>query len=181
MEKYKKIGIAGGWIYQVDDGKVRPFLISRNSVSGAVQLFSKECYEQIGGYLPIPAGGVDSAAEIMAREKGWEVRTIRELIVLHHGKMLTGNKNSLQTRFNKGCLNYILGYHPLFQMASCLFRMFDPPFIIGSIHTMLGYVYSFLKKRPRVYSKSIIIFLRKEQKKRLCDLLLFRKDSGDFF
>jgi biofilm PGA synthesis N-glycosyltransferase PgaC len=167
MERNPMIGIAGGWVHQVDRGSIVPFLISDNSVSGAVQLFKRECYEQIGGYLPISIGGIDSAAEIMAREKGWEVSTLRHLKVFHYGKMLTGNKNMLQTRFNQGCQNYLFGYHPFFQLASCFYRILKTPVIAGSVWSMAGFLRLYLKKEKHVLPESTVEYLQKEQLERL--------------
>ena len=45
-----------------------------DSVGGKVQTFRRKCFEEIGGYLPLKYGGIDAAAEIMTRMKGWEVR-----------------------------------------------------------------------------------------------------------
>jgi len=40
-------------------------------VSGACQLFRRDCFEQIGGYVPVKAGGIDQLAVLAARMKGW--------------------------------------------------------------------------------------------------------------
>jgi glycosyltransferase involved in cell wall biosynthesis len=53
-------------------------------VSGACQLFRKECFEGIGGYTPIKIGGIDLVAVITARMKGWQTRTFPERICIHH-------------------------------------------------------------------------------------------------
>jgi poly-beta-1,6-N-acetyl-D-glucosamine synthase len=177
LERNPILGIAGGWVHQVDNDAIVPFLISDNSVSGAVQLFKRECYEQIGGYLPISIGGIDSAAEIMAREKGWKVSTLRHLKVFHHGKMLTGNKNLFQTRFNQGCQNYLFGYHPLFQLASCLYRMMKTPVIAGSICSMVGFLRLYLKMEKYVLPESTVRYLQTEQIERLIGLIKNRKSK----
>ena len=39
-------------------------------VSGACQLFRKECFDAIGGYLPLKVGGIDLVAVITARMRG---------------------------------------------------------------------------------------------------------------
>ena len=47
-------------------------------VSGACQLFRKQCFEEIGGYTPIKIGGIDLVAVISARMKGWQTRSFLE-------------------------------------------------------------------------------------------------------
>src|SRR5271157_4953312 len=76
-----RLGLAGGRIFEEVRGRKRPMWPggSIHSVSGAVQLFRKECFVAIGGYLPLEHGGIDSAAEITARAKGWTVRTFPEI------------------------------------------------------------------------------------------------------
>ena len=43
-------------------------------VSGQCQMFRRECFEQIGGYIPRKIGGIDLVAVITARMKGWTRR-----------------------------------------------------------------------------------------------------------
>ena len=78
------LGISGGVICDVINGKINHHVISADwSVSGAIQLFRRKCYEDIGGYIPIKRG-IDAIAEVMARMQGWEVRSFPEFKVLHH-------------------------------------------------------------------------------------------------
>ena len=66
----KKLGIAGGVILELVGKKFRKQISGLNSIAGAVQLFRRECFEDIGGFVPIRFGGEDSVAETMARMKG---------------------------------------------------------------------------------------------------------------
>ena len=58
--------------------------VSIEHVSGACQLFRRECFEEIGGYVPVKDGGVDQIAVISARMKGWKTRTFTEEVCVHH-------------------------------------------------------------------------------------------------
>jgi len=49
--------------------------VSIEHVSGACQVFRRECFEEIGGYVPVKGGGIDHIAVITARMKGWKTRT----------------------------------------------------------------------------------------------------------
>ncbi|NLG17668.1 MAG: glycosyltransferase family 2 protein [Fibrobacter sp.] len=167
MEKKPTLGIAGGLIYESYDGKVRPMRTSSNSVAGAVQLFRRECFECIGGYIPIKIGGIDSAAEIFARAKGWEVKTISECKVLHHGRVLTGKKNRTYTLFQSGLGRYRLGYHPIFHLFTCCMRLLEAPVFIGSIMFLLGYISGVFRKAKRVLPVDVVSHLRQEQMNRI--------------
>jgi glycosyltransferase involved in cell wall biosynthesis len=73
FQQNSKLGIAGGFIYEKDDGdfKSRNFNSAR-SVANAVQLFRRECYEMTGGYMPLQYGGHDWVIEVAARMKGMD-------------------------------------------------------------------------------------------------------------
>src|SRR5580658_10196853 len=46
--------------------------VSIEHVSGACQVFRRECFEQIGGYVAVKGGGIDHIAVVTARMKGWK-------------------------------------------------------------------------------------------------------------
>lgn len=177
MEQNRKLGIAGGHIYELYDGKVKPMKTSNNSVAGAVQLFRRDCFESIGGYIPIKIGGIDSAAEIYARYKGWEVQTYFELKVMHHGQVLTGKATRLMTYFQNGLARYRLGYHPLFHLIASLSRTTKPPIILGSVMYVFGYLSGALKKTEKVLPAEVVHHLQDYQLSRLRQLFLFNADK----
>ncbi len=171
LSSQPKLGLVGGHIYEVYNGKVIPMHTSLNSVAGAVQLFRRECFQEIGGYIPIKMGGIDSAAEICARAKGWSVRTFPEYIVYHHGPVLTGTSSPLKTIYQKGHNKYRLGYHPIFHIVSSLLYLFKTPYILGAIYSIWGYCSSAVKKCDKVLPQEVIAYLRREQLRRLNPLM----------
>jgi glycosyltransferase involved in cell wall biosynthesis len=172
-----KLGIGGGILF---DRHKEVYIQQRTStdwsVSGPIQMFRRECYEQIGGYVPV-RGGVDAVAEVMARMKGWEVRAFREIRVLHH-RPTGGEKGSLwSVCFNRGVEDYLLGYHFLFFLAKCLYRSVGRPYLLGSLVMLCGYCSSWLRKRRRQVSPEFVRYLREEQMNRLRLSQLFLKRS----
>ncbi len=177
LEQNQKLGIAGGIILEKIKGKYFPQKISLNSVAGAVQLFRRKCYEEIGGYLPITIGGIDAFAEIMARKMGWEVQTFPEIKVFHSRRVGKGKENILKAIFHQGIEFYALGYHPLFQLVRCIYRIKDKPIIVGSMLILCGYFYAFISKYKREVPDDVISFLRKEQLKRIWNILRIGKQN----
>ena len=161
------LGLAGGIIRELVDGEFVAQTISENSVAGAVQMFRRECYEAIGGYPAIARGGIDSVAEITARMQGWKVRTLFDLPVLHHRRVFTGTDHPLGARFNKGVINYQLGYHPLFHLAVCARRVFQRPVLLGALSGLWGYARAAATGKERSVSDEFIRYLRAEQMARL--------------
>lgn len=167
MECDPKLGLAGGAIMELIDGQYVNQNVSSNSVAGAVQLFRRECYESFGGYMPIARGGIDAAAEIMARMHGWKVQTFTDIGVRHHRRVSTGGKSMMHTRFREGITNYLLGYHPVFQLASSMSKLGRSPAVIGSISAILGYSWAGLRRKEKILTPEAVRFLRKEQMHRL--------------
>ncbi len=118
-----KLGIAGGIILDCVDDKVNPQNISLNSVAGAIQVFRKQCFENIGYYIPFKYGGEDAYMEIKARMAGWDVQTLTELKVLHHRPTGTGMGSLSKANLRSGKMFYTLGYSPIFLLVRCFYRI----------------------------------------------------------
>ena len=84
-------------------------------VSGACQMFRRQCLEELGGYSKIKGGGIDWVEVTTARMKGWQTRTFLEKTCLHHRKMGTASRNPLMARFQHGQEDYYVGQHPVWQ------------------------------------------------------------------
>jgi glycosyltransferase involved in cell wall biosynthesis len=176
-----RLGIAGGLILERIGREFHPQRIHRNSVAGAVQMFRRRCFTEIGGYIPIPGGGVDAAAEITARMHGWRVQTIPSLTVFHHRRVVTGTSNVFRTRLRQGRNHHSLGYHPLFQVLSSLYQITERPYIVGSMLVMAGYVWGRFRDRGSVLDEDVVRFLQREQLRRIISLpreLRARADAG---
>ena len=168
------LGLAGGMVLELVDGEFRHRWISLNSVCGAVQLFRREVFERIGGFAPLRLGGVDSLAEIKTRMHGWSVETFPDLKVKHHRRFTSGKRSIYSTRLYQGVVHYMLGYHPLFQLAAGLRRLAERPRIVGSLLVMSGYLWGFVGIRKRPVPDDVVRFLRSEQRGRLRDALMGR-------
>ncbi len=170
-----KLGIAGGIILDCVDDKVNPQNISLNSVAGAIQVFRKQCFENIGYYIPFKYGGEDAYMEIKARMAGWDVQTLTELKVLHHRPTGTGMGSLSKANLRSGKMFYTLGYSPIFLLVRCFYRIFDKPVLIGSTLNIFGYFSAFIKKEKCPAGDVFINFVRSEQRERLMSLLPFNK------
>lgn len=162
-----RLGIAGGMVHSSIDGAYVAQNVAPDSVAGAVQLFRRECFESVGGYLPLRHGGIDAAAEIMARQKGWRVRTFADIAVYEHRRTGTASSDPLSARRREGARLYSLGYRSTFFIARCIRRSLEPPAIIGSLTALYGYMVSAARREPVVLPDDAIAYLRAEQRHKL--------------
>ncbi len=136
-------------------------------VSGACQLFRKDCFEEIGGYIPVKAGGIDWLAVTTARMKGWQTRTFTEKLCYHHKKMGSGNTNLYGSFFRHGQKDYYLGGHPLWQIFRSLYQMTHRPYVIGGGLLFTGYVWAAVTGVDKPVPEELIEFHQGEQIRRL--------------
>ncbi len=162
-----QLGIAGGMVSTRIGNRFVSQDVALDSVAGAVQLFRRVCFEDIGGYLALPEGGVDSAAEIMARMKGWKVRTIPSLRVREHRRTGTATALPIMSKVKEGQRLRSLGYGFLFLCVRCGYRLNTQHKVIGSVATLLGYMQRMLVGSPAVLPPDVVRYLRAEQRRKL--------------
>jgi poly-beta-1,6-N-acetyl-D-glucosamine synthase len=171
FENNARLGIAGGYIFEEDQGQLKS--VPGNDirlVSGQVQLFRKECYESIGGYLPISVGGEDTVANIMARMNGWDVSAFPNLKIIH-SKIGSVARGFVKESFRDGAKDYAIGSHPFFQILKSLKRMRQKPYILAAIIRTIGYFWQYGRRQERPVNNEFIKCIRREQFRRLQALL----------
>lgn len=150
-----------------DDSMYDYRFVSIEHVSGACQLFRRQCFEQIGGYVPMKGGGIDHVAVITARMKGWETRTFPEKICQHHRKMGLAQRGAVAAKFKVGVLDYALGGHPLWELFRAGYQLTRKPYVVGGLAILTGYTTAMLQAKPRPISNEVVAFRRREQMQRL--------------
>src|SRR5271157_1810890 len=148
-------------------------------VSGPCQLFRRECFEEIGGYVPVKTGGVDVIAVVTARMKGWKTRTFTDKLFQNHREMGTAGQDVWRARFRQGVKDYTLGNHPVWELLRTAYQMTQRPFVIGGLLLGSGYVWSVIRGRERVVSPELLAFRRREDMQRLRRFLTGKRASCD--
>jgi glycosyltransferase involved in cell wall biosynthesis len=141
--------------------------VSIEHVTGCVMVFRRQCYEQIGGYLPSKGGGVDWIANIAARQKGWQTRTFTDKYYRHHRPFGTAERGTLESWFKNGAKDYLVGSHPGWMLFRMAYQMTHRPIVIGGLALMSGYLWSWLRGVSRTVSDEMVEFHRHEQMQRL--------------
>ncbi|HET6932812.1 MAG TPA: glycosyltransferase family 2 protein [Candidatus Acidoferrum sp.] len=141
--------------------------VSIEHVSGACQVFRRECFEEIGGYVPVKGGGIDHIAVITSRMKGWKTRTFTEKVCFHHRSIGTAQRGALMARFKFGAQDYALGGHPVWEFFRTIYQMSKKPYVLGGIMLGAGYFWSLVRRVKRPVSDDLVAFRRREQMERL--------------
>jgi glycosyltransferase involved in cell wall biosynthesis len=160
-----RLGIAGGWVADFVNGRLRPHVHPANHVRGCIKAYRRECFREIGGLRP--QLGWDGLDEMTAQLKGWETKSFRGIVVLHLRPMgAVGGALKAKLRDAKGAC--IMGYHPLFMVGRCLTRMvIDRPPILGGLTMLLGYVYFKVMAVKQVDDRRLVEFIRNQQRNRM--------------
>lgn len=170
LEKFAddpQLGIAGTPFSE--EGKTYDYRFSSTDhVSGACQLFRRECFEAIGGYVPLKGGGIDVIAVLTARLKGWRTRTFTEKISHHHRLMGSAQqRRKILAAFAVGQKDYRLGFHPVWQLFRSLYQMSRRPYVIGGAALFTGYCWAMLYRYQRSVDRELLEFQRQDQMRRL--------------
>ena len=157
-----------GTAFRYEAGKAYDYrFVSVEHVTGCCQLFRRECFEEIGGYMPVKGGAVDCIAVIAARTKGWKTRTFTEKTYIHHRKMGAAQQGQLKARFKYGSKDYTIGNHPLWEVCRAIYQMTQRPLIVGGVSLLSGYLWSLLRGVKRPISEEMVAFQQQDQMKRL--------------
>jgi len=177
--EYPRLGVAGTPFLEEGYDSARDSFEGVHHVAGGVQLFRRECFEQIGGYVPNYAGGIDWIAVTTARMNGWKTQSFRERRFIHYRTLGTATRGTLAAFFSYGEKDYYLGGAPLWQLFRVCYRALKKPFILGGLAVAFGYSWAALRNTPRAVSPELMRFHRAEQRKKLkaiiSDLVLLKK------
>lgn len=166
------LGVAGT-TFREEDGynSATDSFEGQNYVSGQCQIFRRECFEMIGGYLPSKAGGIDWIAVTTARMMGWRTRSFREKSFFHHRPLGTAIHGRIRKSFAYGRKDYYLGGHPLWEVLRGGYQLLKRPYLIGGMALCAGYFSGLLKGEARVISNQLMRFHRREQMMKLSAIL----------
>ena len=145
---------------------------SPDHVSGACQMFRRECFEDIGGYPAVKTGGVDLIALLSAQAKGWQTRRFNEKTCLHHRNVGSGQHAGVSQRLlNLGKKDYLLGSHPTFELFRCTYQMMHRPYLLGGALMLVGYFSAMARRMEKSMPVELIELRRNDQMRRLRGVL----------
>jgi glycosyltransferase involved in cell wall biosynthesis len=157
------LGVAGTIFREEGYSSATDSFEGQNHVAGGCQLFRRRCFEEIGGYIPNRAGGIDWIAVTTARMRGWKTRSFREKWFFHYRSLGTAERSLLASMFSYGEKDYYLGGHPFWELFRVTYTATKKPYLLGGIAMYSGYLSAFLRQMKRPVSDELMRFHRKEQ------------------
>jgi len=139
----------------------------QNHVAGGCELFRRRCFQEIGGYVPNKAGGIDWIAVTTARMMGWRTRSFREKSFFHYRSLGTAERSQLASAFSYGEKDYYLGNHPLWEIFRVTYRATKKPYLVGALALYSGYLSAFVRRMKTPVSDDLMKFHRREELSKL--------------
>ena len=178
FEANPKLASVSGKVYREEDGeKIEEYIIDEH-VAGQFKLYRRSAFEEIGGFVEeVMWDGIDVHS---ARMKGWKTFSFyhADAVLMHHRLMGSSDKNVYRGRLRWGRGIWFMGYHPLYALASSIFRMREKPFIIGGILIMAGYLGAALKRAPQYDNLEFRQHLHQWQLKKI-KAIFFKDKKGN--
>lgn len=168
------LGMAGGALLEQGRDGWRPLSPAPGYVSGACRLYSRACFEAIGG-MPERLGA-DGITIAYAKMRGFRTATLDDLKVRHlrhHGTA----QGSLRGYARRGRYMYVLHYFPAWALMRALrSALRDPPYGLSGLWLLGGYAGAALRRVPQVEDPELRAFTRAELRDRVLGRL--RRRSG---
>jgi poly-beta-1,6-N-acetyl-D-glucosamine synthase len=166
------LGIAGGVILERRGGRWLPTRCAADHVRGAIKVYSRECFEAIGGIEErLGWDGIDST---VARMRGFRTRSFGDIEALHHRH--TGSADGrLRGHVRWGEAHWILHHGIAWTVlrAGKVARL--RPGGLSGVAYLYGYARAAARRMPRVQVEGYRRFVRAEQRRRMVERLRFRR------
>ena len=170
MEKFdadKRLGGASGKVWNPVEGGLKEERINDEMVSGALNFWRRQCWQDTGGYVREVMW--DGIMYHRARMSNWKTQSFRDegLNIIHHRLMGSSYKSIYHGRLRWGRGQWFMGAHPLYIIASGVFRMQERPYVIGGFLIVCGYILAGLRRMPQYGDRAFRQSLHRWQLKRL--------------
>jgi poly-beta-1,6-N-acetyl-D-glucosamine synthase len=164
-----RLGIAGGIVVEPQGGSWRVQGASHlEHVRGALRVYSRDCWEAIGGVREIL--GWDGIDVVLAHMRGYTTRSFPDLVARHHRPTGTA-QGRLRGHVRWGRCMYIQGF-PLYWVAARAVKVSaTPPRVVSGGAYLGGYVHAAVRRVPRFEEPGYRGRLRGELRRRAVERL----------
>jgi GT2 family glycosyltransferase len=160
-----RLGISGGAILEQRDGDWRAVASATEHVRGALKLYSRACFEAIGGIREVLAW--DAVDEVIARMKGFETRSIPTVEALHHRHTGTAD-GRLRGHVRWGRGHWIAQHGPVWTLVrSVKVGATLEPRGVSGVAYLYGYASAAVRRVPRCDVDGYRGFIKAEHRRRI--------------
>jgi biofilm PGA synthesis N-glycosyltransferase PgaC len=165
MRADPKLGIVGGTLIEQTGGRWKRIPIPDHHVHGAVKLYTRDCFEAIGGIHE--RLGWDTIDETYARMYAYRTYTHRD-VVARHLRPAASAGGRLRGRARHGRCAYIAGYGGLWSTlrSAKIAATASPPVASGAAF-LYGYAEAAARSVSRVEDERYLEFVRAELRGRM--------------
>jgi biofilm PGA synthesis N-glycosyltransferase PgaC len=161
----KQLGIASGTFSMLVKGRLLKERLHAWTTAAHARVYRKECFEDIGG-LP-QCLGWDTIDEQKALLRGWRVQSFDAARGIHLRPIASTTGAWWNGREREGKAAYFCGAHPLFALARGIRLTARPPYVLGGLFYLKGYVAQWLRRAPQYAEKDVTSAVRTSQLRRL--------------
>lgn len=164
MEADPRIGTCSGkpWFRAPGGRKVYEVCDEYMSV-GMTKFYRVDCFRDIGGFVQqVMWDGIDCHR---CRMLGWKAVSFTDPVLeFEHLRPMGSSHVSLwKGRTRHGFGQWFMGTHPLYVLASAVYRMKEPPALVGSAAILWGYAQAMVRREPRYADPDFRRFVRRYQ------------------
>lgn len=167
MEAEPRIGTCSGKPYMRVGGELVSERRGDEMSAGMTKFFRTRCFQEIGGFVhEVMWDAIDCHK---ARSMGWiAVSWDAPELRFEHLRPMGSSQSSIYTgRRRHGFGQYFMGSDPIYYAATCVFRMAEPPYVLGGLAMFWGYVQSWLTGARRYEDAELVAFIRRYQRRAL--------------
>lgn len=167
MEADPRLGTCSGKPYIRRDGALVSERRGDEMSVGMTKFFRSACFEAIGGFVhEVMWDAIDchKARQLGWKAVSWDLPEIR----FEHLRPMGSSQTSIYTgRRRHGFGQYFMGSDPFYFFATAVFRAMEPPYVLGGISMLQGYVGAWLKRERRLDDPELRVFIRSYQRRAL--------------
>jgi glycosyltransferase involved in cell wall biosynthesis len=162
-----RLGIAGGTWIEPSKGKLKRVRTLPEFPFGGARVWRKKCLLDISPLFT--SSGWDRLDCYSAMMHGWKTEVFNdpELESLHQRQMGSLGKGIIKQYGRDGISSYYQGDHPIYVLASVLYKMTEPPLIVAGIRRLIGYLSVWVKRAPRCQDEKLVQYLRSWQLRKI--------------
>jgi biofilm PGA synthesis N-glycosyltransferase PgaC len=160
-----QLGLAGGVLVEpTAEGGMRPILIARVHVHGALKCYTRACFEAIGGVQE--RLGWDTIDETYARMRGFKTHSFTDLVSIHH-RPLGSADGTVRGHARHGECAYIAHYTTSWVALRAVKVAGRRPYGLSGLAFLFGFVRAAARRVERVPDREYRRFTQRELRRRI--------------